>query len=476
MGNGNGFGGKQTSRRTVLRGGAMGAGGFALANALGALSGRTRGARAAGYGTLTAKKAINEPNGPDYIALPPGFEYTVWGKNGTTMSDGHAVPIRHDGGACFWNEQDRKVYYVHNQEIVDQPNFAGSSVPSYDKGTSCGGGTTTWVLDPGTGLPVRSYASLQGTRFNCAGGRTPWKSWLTCEENTSSRTSPSVPGGPNLRDEHHGYVFEVPAFGLGIREPILGMGRFNHEAALVAGSGKVYLTEDKNYSGFYKYKPDVLKQKQPHEIVPGDLHKGGTLYMLKVKGVANQLMHTFDAPVEFEVEWVPIERPDDKVGTVPNLLPGWSGQSDQGVFLQGWAGGGAAFPRGEGGWQHEESFFFCCTSGGTRRFGQVWEYNENTETIRLVYVSTDRSVLHNPDNVTVSAAGGLVLCEDGGESPQALVGMNSLGEVFDLAWNLNNPDEWSGAAFMPVGDWLVVNQQVPGLSFCIRGPWADAGL
>ncbi len=39
--------------------------------------------------------------------------------------------------------------------------------------------------------------SLAGTVNNCAGGPTPWQTWLTCEEDDSVFSKP------------HGYVFEV---------------------------------------------------------------------------------------------------------------------------------------------------------------------------------------------------------------------------------------------------------------------------
>jgi hypothetical protein len=487
MGNGSRFGGLGMKRRQVLRGGAIGAGGLALANAFGALAGTGRKARAAGgFGPLAAKKALNDPTGPDYLALPEGFTYTVFGKAGTVMDDGVVTPRIHDGGACFWNEGEGKIYYVRNHEVGGAPNFAGaaSGVPSYDAGSGAGGGTTTLVIDPDSGLLVRSYASLQGTRRNCAGGTTPWGSWLTCEEDLENKSTP--PSTSRLQD--HGYVFEVPAFGLGRPEPIVGLGRFFHEAAVAAGSGKVYETEDRDFSGFYKFKPAALGTKQPHELAPGDLARGGTLSMLKVKGVENLVTHRMslaNGPVEFDVDWVPIKNPNKRDGDasvtidVPGSGPVTVSPGTLGVFMQGWAQGGTTFARGEGLWHFEERFYFCATTGGPSRFGQVWEYNEDLEKLRLVYCSTDAAVLHNPDNVCVSPRGGVVLCEDGGQRPQALVALNSAGEIFDVARNLFDNDEWAGASFSPVGDWLVASIQVPGgngMTFAIKGPWENGGL
>ena len=90
---------------------------------------------------------------------------------------------------------------VRNHEMFSGTAFA--SQPVYD--VNGGGGTTTLEFDTATGAVLDSWASLAGTAVNCAGGLTPWGSWLSCEESVSG----PGPGGDNGYEHPHGYIFEV---------------------------------------------------------------------------------------------------------------------------------------------------------------------------------------------------------------------------------------------------------------------------
>jgi secreted PhoX family phosphatase len=388
------------------------------------------------------------------ISLPPGFSYRAISCTGQTMSDGSLVPGDHDGMAAFQGPRATTVL-VRNHELSNREtkfgNVKGVDVPAGLKFDSyANGGTTTLVLDS-QGRLVRDFASLGGTNNNCAGGPTPWGSWLTCEESTS------LPNATfSTYQKRHGYVFEVPAFAEGPTEamPLIDMGRFNHEATAVdPRTGIVYETEDTGDSLFYRF--------LPHH--PGKLQLGGKLQALRLKdypggvNTGSGFLDKLNQPLA--VEWVDIENPDPSDNTLANSTRG-----------QGQAKGAARFVRGEGAWYGDGLIYFCCTSGGNIGAGQVFALDPARQTLTLVVESTDRGVLEAPDNITIGPDGRLYMFEDGGGGNN-IVGLNSAGELFRVAENKVNDSEFCGGCFSHDGRFLFANIQSPGITLVIEGPW-----
>ena len=410
----------------------------------------------AGYGPLRQA-------GPE-LALPEGFSYAVLSIEGRPMSDGRPTPRAHDGMGVF--EVGEDVFrLVRNHEDQDPPGVATPLVdPSLAYDPLAGGGTTTLdVRLDADGRPtlLRDFVSAGGTTINCAGGVTPWRTWLSCEETTvGPRRGWPVP---------HGYVFEVPADADGpvAAVPIPEMGRFTHEAIAVdPATGFVYETEDYNRrSGFYRFRPRT----------PGVLAEGGALEMLAIRGQPQVDLRTGQQPGEWrEVAWVPIERPD----------PPEAERSPTVVWREGYEAGGARFSRLEGCWYDDESIYFHATNGGDAQLGQVWRYVPAEEALSLVFESPSAEVLNGPDNLTISPRGGILICEDNDETSH-LHGLATSGEIFPFARNLLNRREFAGACFSTDGRTLFINLQGdimssgPGnlsYTFAIWGPWERGPL
>ena len=211
--------------------------------------------RSAGYGPLFATPDARD--GVVRLDLPKGFSYRSFHMPGTVLGDGSTLPGRHDGMAAFRGKRGNSII-VRNHEINNPGPLLGGAGTPYDPLTQ--GGTVTVEVDPyGNVVSGSDFVSLQGTQMNCAGGRTGWNTWLTCEETVNGDdVGPDFTGALNNGLQKHGYVFEVPTDGLSSAVPIRSAGRFAHEAAVVSPSGDVvYLTED-NFgfaSGFYRYIP-----------------------------------------------------------------------------------------------------------------------------------------------------------------------------------------------------------------------------
>lgn len=441
-------------------------------------------------------KAIELPYSPDYgplspvadevtglplLALPADFKYWSHGWRGDPMSDGIATPGSHDGMAVVASDAE-KVVIVRNHEQGNGSSFAPAKL-TYD--ATAAGGTTNTVFNTRQKKWISSWATLSGTVRNCAGGPTPWNSWLSCEESSNG------PHSGNARQ--HGYVFDVPASGPASPVPITDMGCFSHEAAAVDPvTGIIYETEDSTPSGFYRFIPNV----------PGRPAQGGRLQMMKL-AVANNASIAVQginygyydtgvaqpAGATWDVSWVDIAEPNK---------PFVSGTSYGGVVAQGIVQGASSLVRGEGCWYGNGVIYVCSTSGGRARKGQIFAYDPRRETFSLVFESAGGAGdVDGPDNIAWSPRGSLILCEDGGGNPKELYGLTLDGTHFPFCANncnfsaggsVGNYSRPSGRSFTSdsrasefVGatfhnEWLFFSIQSPGITFAVTGPWDNGAL
>ncbi|WP_395571497.1 alkaline phosphatase PhoX [Streptomyces sp. BK79] len=344
------------------------------------------------YGALGSPDA----NG---IRLPAGFTSRVIARSGQkvagTSYTWHNAP---DGGACYADGSGW--IYVSNSEI--NPSGGASAVKF-----------------SATGAITSAYRVLSGTRQNCAGGRTPWNTWLSCEE------------------VDRGYVYETDPWGVKAAVRRDAMGRFKHEAAAADPVRKVvYLTEDVTDGCFYRFRPTTW----------GDL-SSGTLEVLVAGSAASG-----------PVTWARVPDPSGATAT------------------RGQVSGAKRFNGGEGCYYADDTCWFT-TKGDNR----VWQYNAAAQTIELAYddslVTSGTAPLTGVDNVTGSSSGDLFVAEDGGNMEICVITPSDVIAPF-LRIDGQSGSEITGPAFSPDGTRLYFSSQrgtsgssSGGITYEVRGPF-----
>jgi secreted PhoX family phosphatase len=426
---------RRLSRRAFLSLGGM----SAAALAFGSWGARPS-SGAVGYGPL-----VQDPAG--ILDLPSGFQYRIISEEGSKLSNGAQVPGDHDGMAAFQGPGDTTIL-VRNHELG--ANEGPPVVGTNPYRSSQRGGTTAIVVGSDR-AEIRDYVTSSGTLNNCAGGATPWGTWLTCEE---------------TRTTDHGYVFEVmpnsPENDLS-KTPIRAMGFFSHEAAGVdPATGIVYLTEDdfrgqlpsdpkaevvgsSRVSFLYRYVP---VDPSP---VPGALHKGGKLQVMALE------QGSYNAD---------LASPGQKFSVV------WRDVNPDEPHADAEAKGAARFNRLEGAYFAGGAFWFDDTEGGEGRLGQVFRYLPAINTLELFYEGTKATKMESPDNIVVTPWGDLWFAEDG-TGRDRIMGITPDGQVYTFARNRLNTSEFAGPCFSPDGQTFFVNIQNPGKTFAVWGPFTQ---
>ncbi|MBT2675615.1 DUF839 domain-containing protein [Streptomyces sp. ISL-14] len=423
-----------------------------------------------GYGPL-----IPDPDG--ILALPAGFAYRILTYSGRTrLESGEYTPSNHDGTATFDGPRGTTLL-VNNHELKGPRANWKYPVPLteglvYDPAAA--GGCTVVEVRPGG--QVAEWVGIAGTSTNCAGGSTPWGTWLTCEENSDK-------AGVNGMTKDHGYVFEVdPSDRRANRDPkpLKFFGRYDHEAVVIDPKrGHAYLTEDAASPNglFFRWTPPkgfeygrgkfrTLADDAGVLQAPKCFDSGGKF--------VDDLSRATKVGTVYGVDWV--EVPDRDARTVAVRKQFAAGEVTRARKLEGmWWGDGGAYI---------VSSYARAESPGAAHDGQVWFYDPKRRTLTLkvlLGVNPDPSqdgAFDGPDNITVSPYGGIILAEDG-EGVSHLFGATDSGRTYPIARNDLNvgteeePEysEFAGVTFSPDGRTLYACIQTPGIMLAITGPW-----
>jgi secreted PhoX family phosphatase len=311
----------------------------------------------------------------------------------------HGAP---DGGATYPTD-DGGWIYVSNSESLE------------------GGGASALRFDA-EGRVSDAYRILEGTLINCAGGPTPWGTWLSGEEHGSGRVHECDPWGSEAA----------------IVRPALGV--FKHEAAAVDPVRQhVYLTEDESDGRFYRFVPENLTRGGYADLSSG---------RLEVAIVAE----------DGSVTWAGVPSPGTDANPtrmqVPNSTP---------------------FRGGEGIWYHAGIVYFT-----TKSDNRVWAYHIAKASLSVFYDASTHAepILTGVDNVMVSPAGDVLVAEDGGD--MQIVALLSDGTARAIVQVTGQEgSEITGPALSPSGDRLYFSSQRTesgnffgsGITYELMGPF-----